>query len=275
MLLIHGLGSSGADWAFQIPALADRFHVITPDLPGCGASAPLPTGPDIAGFAQALWGLLDELGLDGANIAGFSLGGAVALEMALQRPGCVPRLALINSLASYRIDHWRKWYEARVAAAMIRVLGMPTVARMLATRSFPQDWQRPMRERAIEVIGAVPASAYLSTASSLERWEAMHRLDALRCRTLVLAGEHDFTPLQEKRDLADRLGAQFVVARGSRHGTPFDAIRLTNDCLRSLLTDQPMPDPLRWSSDVEPDHALWERAIGLAAEHAPATRPAR
>jgi pimeloyl-ACP methyl ester carboxylesterase len=68
--------------------------------------------------------LLDHLEVERPNIIGFSLGGAVALEMALQRPNSVPRLALINSLASYRIDHWRKWLEARVSSASVSLLGM-------------------------------------------------------------------------------------------------------------------------------------------------------
>ncbi len=267
VLLIHGLGSSGADWAFQIPALAGQFRVITPDLPGSGRSAPLASGPDVAGFAQALWSLLDELGVTTPAIAGFSLGGAVALEMALQRPDRVPRLGLINSLATYRIDHWRKWYEARVATAMVRVLGMPTVARMLAKRSFPQPWQQPMRERAVEVIGAVPAEVYLTTGTALERWSATERLDALRSRVLVLAGEHDFTPLAEKRELAARLGGEFVVARGSRHGTPFDAIALTNACLQALFADQPLPDASQWHCDAGPHEALWEQALMIAERH--------
>lgn len=49
------------------------------------------------------------------------MGGAVALEMALQRPAAVPRLVLINSLASYRIDDWRKWLEARLSGAAVRL----------------------------------------------------------------------------------------------------------------------------------------------------------
>jgi len=44
--------------------------------------------------------------------------------MALQRPAAVPRLALINSVASYRIDSFRKWLEARIPATLIPLLGM-------------------------------------------------------------------------------------------------------------------------------------------------------
>src|SRR5271163_974301 len=117
LVLIHGLGSSGADWAMQVAALEGRFRLIVPDLPGCGHSGSLPADCSIGGFARSLWALLDHLEVERPNIIGFSLGGAVALEMALQRPDSVPRLALINSLASYRIDHWRKWLEARVSGA--------------------------------------------------------------------------------------------------------------------------------------------------------------
>ena len=85
LLLIHGLGSSGADWALHVAALEARFRVIVPDLPGSGHSAPPPDGCSIAEFAASLWALLDHLREARVNIVGFSLGGAVGLEMALQR----------------------------------------------------------------------------------------------------------------------------------------------------------------------------------------------
>ena len=102
LLLIHGLGCSGADWAFQVAALERRFRLIVPDLPGSGHSLPPHDEYTIAGFAAALWKLMDHLQIAAPNIVGFSLGGAVALEMAAQRPSSVPRIGLINSLASYR-----------------------------------------------------------------------------------------------------------------------------------------------------------------------------
>jgi hypothetical protein len=85
---------------------------------------------------------------------------------------------------------------------------------------------------------------------------------------LVLAAENDFTPIQEKRMLAARLGADFVVVRGSRHGTPFDAVRATNDILLATLTDQPMPPADRWTCDEA--ELLQELAFAgsIAEEHA-------
>jgi pimeloyl-ACP methyl ester carboxylesterase len=205
-----------------------------------------------------------------ANIVGFSLGGAVALEMALQRPGSVPRLALINSLASYRVDHWRKWLQARVTPALVRLVGMRRSARFIAHRVFPEPWQQAMRDRAVAVIGAAPPTSYLGMAKALERWAATERLHRLQSRTLLIAAEHDYTPIAEKRALAARLGASIVVVRDSRHGTPFDSIEVTNTSLLALLTDQTLPTPERWVRDA-PDRAPVAPPPGsLAEEHAAA-----
>jgi pimeloyl-ACP methyl ester carboxylesterase len=250
LLFIHGLGGSGADWAFQVAALEKRFQVIVPDLPGCGRSLPPRDEYTIEGFATALWSLLDHLGIPRINIIGFSMGGAVALEMAARRPSQVPRLGLINSLASYRPDDWHKWLEVHVTEMLVRLLGMRRAAWLLALRLFPEPWQGAMRRHAAAVVGAVPVSSYLGMGLALARWAMLDRLGRLRSRTLLIAAEHDFTPLAEKRELAARLKADIVVVRGSRHGTPFDSVEATNASLLALLTDQPLPPQSHWVRDT-------------------------
>jgi len=268
VLLIHGLGSCGRDWALQVPALEKRFQTIVPDLPGCGHSKALRGGHSIAGFARALWALLDHLEIATSNIVGFSLGGAVGLEMALQRPSSVPRLALINSLASYILDDRYKWFEARFPAALVRLCGMRAAARVAAARLFPEPWQGALRERASAVIASVPARTYLDMGLALQQWSAVDRLHRLEAKTLLIAAEHDYTPLAEKRALAARIGAPLVVVRGSRHGTPFDAIQATNASLVAHLTDQELPHPDRRVRDA-PDHAGSLTLAGsIAEEHA-------
>src|ERR1700691_1002814 len=265
LLLIHGLGSSGADWALQVAALERRFRVIAPDLPGCGHSAAPRGERSIAGFAASLWALLDHLEAPRVNIVGFSLGGAVGLEMALQRPESVHRLALINSLATYRLDHWSKWLEAVLPQMIIPLVGMRRAAQFAARRLFPKPWQRPLRERAAQVVSAVPASSYLSAGRALIGWTAIDRLHRLKSKVLMIAAERDFTPLAEKRSLAARFGADFVLVRGSRHGTPFDAVKVTNASLLALLTDQPLPPPEHWTCD-EAAHAVELPLTGTIAE---------
>ena len=88
LVLLHGIGSSRAAWEPVIPALSEQFDVVAVDLPGFGDSAPLPTTvePTPHALAQAVAALLDELDLDTPHIAGNSLGGWVALELAAIRP---------------------------------------------------------------------------------------------------------------------------------------------------------------------------------------------
>jgi 3-oxoadipate enol-lactonase len=268
LLLIHGLGCSGAAWAFQVAALEHRFRLIIPDLPGSGHSAPPRSEYTIAGFANAMWRLMDHLNIRQTNIVGFSLGGAVALEMASIRPDCVPKLGLINSLATYQPHSLRKWLETYISATLVRMLGMPRAACLMAGRLFPEPWQRAMREHASRVMGSVPANSYLGTGFALARWAILDRLDRLNCRVLLIAAENDFTPLAEKRELAKRLNAELVVVRGSRHATPFDSVEATNASLLAMLTDQPLPPPARWVRDT-PTHAQALSLAGsIAEEHA-------
>jgi 3-oxoadipate enol-lactonase len=268
LVLIHGLGSSGADWALQVPALEGRCRLIVPDLPGSGHSAAPRGGTSIEGFARALWALCDHLRLERINIVGFSMGGAVGLEMALQRPGAVTRLGLINSLATYRLDHWRKWLEAALTLLLIPLIGMRRASQLAARRLFPMPWQSSLRERAVATVSAVPATNYLGTGRALLRWSALERLHQCKSKALIIAAEHDFTPTEEKRRLAQQLGAQFVLVRGSRHGTPFDAVRATNASLLALLEDAALPPEQHWVCDEAIQCAPLKFAGSLAEEHA-------
>lgn len=242
VVLLHGLASCAADWAFQVPDLQPRFEVLAPDLPGCGHSSAL-SHVSVERLAQRLWQALDVLGVVRPHLVGFSLGGAVALEMALQRPHEGSRLVLINSLPSYRIDHWRKWCEARLSVAAVRLLGMRRTGRLVARRLFPHPEQAPMARRVETVFAEASGATYHAMIGALQRWSARERLAGLRARTLVIAAEHDYTPLDEKRAFAAAVRAGFALVRGSRHGTPFDAVTATNATLLAHLQGLAPPDP--------------------------------
>ena len=85
VLLVHGLGGERHVWERVWPALTARCDVMTVDLPGFGASDPLPAGGDASpqGLARALAAFLAEQGFERPHVVGNSLGGWVALELAL------------------------------------------------------------------------------------------------------------------------------------------------------------------------------------------------
>ena len=220
LLLIHGLGSSGDDWAFQREEFSRRHTLILPDLRGSGRSAKPPGPYSIAQFAADLWELLD----------------ALAIEMALMQPARVSRLVLCNALANYRTDTWRKWFEAHAQVALVRAIGLRRTARLVARRLFPHDDQAPKRQRVVDVLSANQRRTYLATIHALIGWSALDRLQALRAPTLVIAAEHDYTPLADKRaEMRHFPQAQLVVIAGSRHGTPFDATERFNASVLDFL----------------------------------------
>jgi pimeloyl-ACP methyl ester carboxylesterase len=104
LLLLHGIGLTRTSWDPVIPALAERFEVIAVDLPGFGDSEPLPPAvePDPAALARAVGELLEELQISAPHVAGNSLGGWVALELAAQRP--VATVTLLSPAGLWRGD---------------------------------------------------------------------------------------------------------------------------------------------------------------------------
>jgi pimeloyl-ACP methyl ester carboxylesterase len=84
LLLLHGIGSSHADFTALRPRLDAEYDVLAPDLPGHGGSAALPVRPTVAAVADALESDLDALGLARVHVLGNSLGARLALELAIR-----------------------------------------------------------------------------------------------------------------------------------------------------------------------------------------------
>src|SRR3982751_6114114 len=85
LLLLHGLGLTWRCWRPVLPELERAHDVVAMDLPGFGAAPPLPRGsrPTVEALSDAIEGALDEAaGLDAVHVAGNSLGGWIAIELA-------------------------------------------------------------------------------------------------------------------------------------------------------------------------------------------------
>ncbi len=100
VVLLHGGGPGASAWSNfgrTMPVVAKRFRALMMDLPGYGKSAARPvTGHFFTVAAEALAGLLDQLGIDKVHLIGNSLGGGTALRFALNYPDRVGRLVLMG-----------------------------------------------------------------------------------------------------------------------------------------------------------------------------------
>ena len=102
LLLVHGLGGNGRSWSPIVPFLAGQREVLTIDWPGHGNTAARADSGTFAGLADDLQEYLEQNGLTSIDVAGFSLGGRLVLEMA--RRGCVGNVIALNPGG-----FWRSW----------------------------------------------------------------------------------------------------------------------------------------------------------------------
>ena len=97
LLLVHGMAGSSVTWRYVIPALAEQFTVLAPDLLGQGQSDKPRGDYSLGGHANTLRDLMDALEHERASVIGQSLGGGVAMQFAYQFPERCERLVLVDS----------------------------------------------------------------------------------------------------------------------------------------------------------------------------------
>ncbi len=98
LVLIHGSGCSADSWRYQVDGLSREFEVVAPDLPGHGASEPV-GDPSVERYAAMVKGVLQRIGKRKVFLVGHSLGGAVALDVALKHPELLKGLVLLATAA--------------------------------------------------------------------------------------------------------------------------------------------------------------------------------
>ena len=238
LVLVHGLGSSGRDWEKQTPRFAAEYQVVLPDLRGHGRSAKPPGPYSIAGFAADVAALLRRLELAPAHVVGVSLGGMVALELALSEPELVRRLVLINAPLDARLDtlarKWTFWSRWLIVA----LLGVSALAQVLARKLFPKPEQEGLRRVFIERWRENDQRPYLASLRAIKGWSAVDRLPGVACPTLVIAAEHDYTPTQRQRELAAAIpGATFELIQDARHAVPVEKPEEVNALVARFLSD--------------------------------------
>jgi pimeloyl-ACP methyl ester carboxylesterase len=210
LVLLHSAGAGPSVWN------AVREHlkgvpILAPPLPGRdGAGGP---AEDVAVHAEAVARAMDAAAVDRAAIAGHSLGGGVALWLALTRPDRVSALGLVSTGARLRVN------PDALAALPDR---LADAAPLMAAANFPPGASHGLieeRRRAYEEVGG---ETVLADLTACDRFDVLDRLWEIRCRTQVLVGSEDvLTPPKYARALAERISAARVVEyRGAGHMLP-------------------------------------------------------
>jgi pimeloyl-ACP methyl ester carboxylesterase len=176
LLLVHGMAGSSATWSRVIPALAERFTIVAPDLLGHGWSA-RPRGEySLGAHANVLRDVLNALGHDRATFVGQSLGGGVVMQMAYQFPERCERLVLVSSGGLGReVSLLLRALTFPITEQVFRLVCNPGV-RAAADRMA--DW---LRQLGIQVTPAAEEMwrSYVSLADADRRWAFFRTLRAV------------------------------------------------------------------------------------------------
>lgn len=240
LVLIHGLGGAQDNWQLQVPAFAPFYRVITLDLRGHGQS-PKPRGPyRMSQLAADVAMLLMRLKARPAHVIGLSLGGAVALQLAIDEPDLVASLVLVNTLPRFISSQWRQRLQGARRFLDAYLGGMDKVADQVAARLFPAVQQTPLRLEAASRLALNDPASYRASLWAVARFDVTFLLDLITCPVLVIAGEQDTTlPLEAKRRLAKQLPrARFLVIPQSGHATPIDQPEAFNAAVLAFLNGQ-------------------------------------
>lgn len=119
LVLIHGLGATKASWLTVVPELAKHFRVMAVDLPGFGASSKPLGRYDASWFTGHMFDFFDALGVDDAIVAGNSMGGRIAQEMALTSPDRIRAIACLCPATAFTNRPFL--FFARIARAELGV----------------------------------------------------------------------------------------------------------------------------------------------------------
>lgn len=236
LVLLHGAGAASDDWPPELRALAGR-RVLMVDLPGHGA-APGPGGRAVEDYAGAVLALLDGSGIAAAVLAGHSMGGAIALSLALSRPERVAGLVLVATGARLRV-------VPEVLAATASPEGLSLAAREMADRSFGPGASAEAREARARRIAATPPGLLHGDLVACDAFDVMARVGEIRAPTLVVCGTEDrLAPPKYSAFLAERIaGARAVLVPGAGHLVMLEAPGAVAAAIASFVAAMPALRP--------------------------------
>ncbi len=239
VLFLHGLTWDHTLWEHQVAALEPEFRCIAVDLIGHGRTGDLGREYSLWDEAEYIAALLEALGVPSAHVVGLSMGGMIAMRLALRHPEKVRSLALLDTDAGpeepVRAAAYHQLAEAVLAA------GWEVVAEQVAAILFGAPYLAVPRQReaAIAKLLANPRESIARHAlrAVTERDDLTSLLGQIRMPATVIVGELDAaTPPERAERLAAALpGARLVRIPEAGHHTPLERPSEVTEALREHL----------------------------------------
>jgi pimeloyl-ACP methyl ester carboxylesterase len=238
LVLLHGyVGDGPTTWRGQLDALGDQFTVIAWDAPGAGHSADPPESFGLAGYADALAGFVDHLGLGRPHVAGLSFGGILALALAGRHPTVASTLVLASAYAGWAGSLSPDAAAQRLRQAMVLAELPPDefVGTLLPTMFSDGTPAEVVDAFARSMRAFHPAGFRAMARASAEN--VRDALPRITVPTLLVHGDQDVrAPFPVAEDLHRSIpGSTLVVLPGAGHACNVEAPEDFNAAVRGFL----------------------------------------
>jgi pimeloyl-ACP methyl ester carboxylesterase len=231
LVMLHGVLSEGISWEPVASRLAKDRRVVLPDLPLHGRTeVPADFRPDPEGVVSWLRALLDAIGVERADLCGLSLGGAVALHMALDSPERIRRMVLLDAANVVELDEAYRRFITEMRENLEAAIGVGVVtSQQCWTEEFGFEGAKtaavnlcadPIVMSVLEYLEqrGIPFDQVMHGLQFLEPIEPS-RLTTIEVPTLAIWGSEDpFFPADEALPLLETIpGARVHVMDGTGH----------------------------------------------------------
>lgn len=251
MVLCHGFLGSAENFETWFDELSRVRTLVIPDLPGCGASAPLNRARHSAGrLAGAVDAVCREVAIDQYDIAGLCLGVSVAMALLQQRPDAVNRMVLHTPLLAPALV--RRTFHVQVRGFMAPGI-FPAITWLSRRRVVSDLYKRLLVEgdlvdrSAAEMnfrnqLRAEPRAIREWLLDGLARDDvALLRNSRRQALIIVAAGDRIVDVPLLRRTVADMDSIRLVEVEGAGHGWTVPYVRRQLDLITAFLSDTPLP----------------------------------
>lgn len=241
LILISGLGGDHYFWQSSLTTLSEKFQVITFDTRGIGQTDAPEEPYSMELFVADLLALMDNLGIDKAQLLGFSMGGNIALSFALQHPERVHKLIIAASHAKMSaqirlfVDAVLGVYEGGISTRQMFEL----IAPWLFSNSF---LSKPEHAAFLEYDEnepfPQPLYAWKNQYLAQREYNVVDRLAEIKLPTLILAADQDpFASLEDARILQEGIGESTLnIIPQSGHLMNYEQPELFHQCILEFLS---------------------------------------
>jgi 3-oxoadipate enol-lactonase/4-carboxymuconolactone decarboxylase len=198
LLLLNSIGTDMGLWDPVIPYLLRHFQLLRMDTRGHGASDAGEGDYSLSGLARDAIAVMDAAAVDVVFVAGVSLGGMVAMELALRAPARVSALALICTSATMDQTVWADRVKK------VRSGGTGAIADLAMSRFLSADFARshaPVAQSVRRGLLEMDDEGYAGAGAAIRDMDLIDRISGIAARTMVIAGASDVsTPFEGNAD---------------------------------------------------------------------------